>query len=114
MELTVLAALLENLQQFEALFEDEGIETITGPDGTRYNLFDIKRIYGFRFLLDRKEAIAIEVSLYHSSNGHRPDDPYILGILRHLCEISGTAYKEPAPVLFGQQSTLSLMGEMFA
>lgn len=110
MELVVLAHFLENLQQFEALFETEGIETVIGPDGTRYNLFDIKDLYGRRFFLPREEAVAIEVSLYHSANGHKADDPYILSILRKLCEVAGVEYKEPELVLLSNSSTLNLLG----
>lgn len=114
MELVVLAAFLENLQQFEALFENEGVETVTGPDGQRYNLFDIKGIYGHRFLLPQEEAVAIEVSLYHSANGHKPDDPYILGILRKLCTLSGIEYEEPDLVLLSNTGAeLSLLGGGF-
>jgi len=111
MELVVLAAFLENLQQFEALFENEGIETVTGPDGQRYNLFDLKNIYGRRFLLDQEEAVAIEVSLYHSANGHKPDDPYILDILRKLCVLADIEYQEPELVLLSHTGPeLKLLG----
>jgi hypothetical protein len=115
MELVVLAALLTHLQQFESLFETEGVETITGHDGQQYNLFDIKRLYGYRFFLSQEEAVAIEVSLYHSANGHKPDDPYILAILRKLCIAAGVEYREPELVLLNSNVSgeLRLLGGDF-
>ena len=111
MDLVVLAKCLENLQQFEALFETHGIETVVGYDGERYNLFDLKQLYGYRFLLPQEEAIAIEVSLYHSANGgYAPDDPYIIGILRKLCTVAGVEYKEPELVLLSNSGELNLLG----
>jgi hypothetical protein len=96
MDLRVLAMMLANLQQFEALFETEGIDTITTPGGEIVNLFDLKDLYGQRHMLDITDAVAIEVSLYYSANGKGADDPAVIGSLRRLCEITGTEYKEPS------------------
>lgn len=95
MNLRVLALALANLQQFEALFEDEGISTITAPDGETISLFDLKMLYEQRVKLPLEEAIAVEAGLYNSANGYAHDDPFIIRTVRHLCEISGMDYQEP-------------------
>jgi hypothetical protein len=101
MDLRVLAQVLGNLQQFEALFETEGTETITAPGGERINLFDVKKLYEQRYLLPWEDAMVIEVALYHSANGHDPDNPRVIDILRELCQRTGTEYEEPPIQVFG-------------
>jgi hypothetical protein len=60
-----LRELFRHLQSFEALFETEGIDTITGPDGTVYTVFDLRRLYDMRLgLLAPLRARAIELFLY--------------------------------------------------
>ena len=63
MDYRVLRELFRNLKEFEALFETEGTDTIQGPDGTEYCLFDIKRIYDARFLLSLRQSQAIAMFL---------------------------------------------------
>ena len=64
MDHRVLRELLRNLQLFEALFETEGIDTLTGHDGVEYCLFDVQRLYGFRFYLSQRQREAVELFLY--------------------------------------------------
>lgn len=59
----VLRELFRHLRQFEVLFETDGIDTITGPDGDSYCLFDIKRIYEARFFLSLRQSQAIAMFL---------------------------------------------------
>ncbi|MFD8650687.1 RNA polymerase sigma factor [Streptomyces mirabilis] len=41
----VLRELFRHLQAWNALYESEGKDTITGPDGTEYCIHDIVRLY---------------------------------------------------------------------
>jgi hypothetical protein len=59
----ILRELFRNLRQFEALYEAEGVDTIKGPDGSEYCLFDIKRIYEARVLLSLRQSQAIAMFL---------------------------------------------------
>ena len=53
------------MQEFEALFHAEGIDTVTGPDGTEYSVLDLRRLYGIRHeVLSPQRARAIEMFLY--------------------------------------------------
>lgn len=61
----VLRELFRHLQAFEALHETEGIDAITGPDGTTYSIYDLRRLYDSRLrLLPPRRAQAIEFFLY--------------------------------------------------
>ena len=61
----VLRELFRHLQEFEALFQTEGIDTISGPDGTTYCIFDLRRLYDIRdALLSRQRSKAVEFFLY--------------------------------------------------
>lgn len=42
LELATLRVLLRNLQGFRSLYEDYGVDTITGPDGEEYSLWDLE------------------------------------------------------------------------
>jgi hypothetical protein len=64
MDHRVLRELLRNLQLFEALFETEGIDTLTGPDGEEYCLFDLRRLYACRVHLSQRQCQAVELFLY--------------------------------------------------
>lgn len=64
MDHRVLRELFRNLRLFEALFETEGIDTIVGPDGETYCLFDIQQLYRRRTELSARQAEAIEMFLY--------------------------------------------------
>lgn len=41
-EVGVLRELFRNYQAFVSLYESTGVDTITGPDGTEYSLWDLK------------------------------------------------------------------------
>lgn len=57
--------MFRHLQEFEALFESEGIDALIGPDGTIYSIFDLRRLYDKRYeLLTLQRARAIEFFLY--------------------------------------------------
>lgn len=61
----MLRELFRHLQEFEALFESEGIDALIGPDGTIYSIFDLRRLYDKRYeLLSLQRARAIEFFLY--------------------------------------------------
>jgi DNA-directed RNA polymerase specialized sigma subunit len=44
-DVRVLRELLRHLQAWNTLYETEGVDTITGPDGTEYCIHDIVRLY---------------------------------------------------------------------
>lgn len=61
----VLRELFRHLQEFESLFLTEGIDTLTGPDGANYSIFDLRRLYDRRrMLLTPQRARAIHYFLY--------------------------------------------------
>jgi hypothetical protein len=41
----IFRELLRHLQVWQALYEAEGVDTLTGPDGTEYCLHDIHQLY---------------------------------------------------------------------
>jgi hypothetical protein len=59
-----LRELFRYLQLFEALFETEGVDTLPGPDGEEYCLWDIQALYHRRTELSARQAEAIEMFLY--------------------------------------------------
>lgn len=63
MQVGTLRELLRNLQAFRAFYESEGIDTITGPDGIDYCLWDIEHIYGQVKCLSQRQRQAIELCL---------------------------------------------------
>ena len=61
----VLREFIRHLQEFEALFQTEGIDSLNGPDGASYSIFDLRRLYDIRHeLLSPQRARAIEYFLY--------------------------------------------------
>lgn len=63
----VLRELFRNLQAFHAVFETDGIDTIIGPDGTEWCLWDLEYLYreGLPMLPPRQRQ-AIELCLIHN------------------------------------------------
>jgi Sigma-70, region 4 len=106
MDHRILRELLRNLQLFEALFECEGIDTINGPDGVQYCLFDIQRLYGYRVHLSQRQRQAVELFLYQDlrerevaeSMGVSPANPvaiYATQGLRRLAQIYDNGFEVP-------------------
>lgn len=61
----VLRELFRHLQEFEVLFQTEGVDALNGPDGTSYSIFDLRKLYDIRNeLLSPQRARAIEYFLY--------------------------------------------------
>lgn len=57
----LLIKLIRNLQFFYSLYVNDGIDTLTGPDGDLYSIFDLMDLYEKRkALLSPQRAKAIE------------------------------------------------------
>lgn len=106
MHVRALRALFAHLQEFQALFEAHGMDTIVGPDGDKYNLFDLQNLYEKRLTLPEEQATSVKMCCHDDL-----DEFYIasaLGVgdiaqveryategLRTLCEIyNGCPYEE--------------------
>lgn len=63
-DLGVLRELLRNLQQFEALYESEGLDSVRAPDGQDWSIHDLQYLYSCRTLLSPRQQQAIELCLY--------------------------------------------------
>lgn len=70
--------MFRNLQAFRAFYEAEGQDTITGPDGRDYCLFDIEYLYDQVRLLSPRQREAIEVCLI--LNVKEKDATAIMGV----------------------------------
>lgn len=55
--------MFRNLQAFRAFYEAEGQDTITGPDGREYCLFDVEHLYAQVRVLSPRQRQAIELCL---------------------------------------------------
>lgn len=60
---TVLRELFRNLQAFHAVFESDGIDTIIGPDGTEWCLWDLEYLHKQLPVLPPRQRQAIELCL---------------------------------------------------
>jgi hypothetical protein len=56
----VLGALMRNLQEWQSLYEAEGIDSLTGPDGDIYCLADLLRLRELSRHLEPLQAMAIQ------------------------------------------------------
>lgn len=74
----MLRELLRNLQAFRAFYEVEGQDTITGPDGQDYNLFDVEHLLEQVKLLSPRQRQAIELCLV--ANVKEKDATIIMGV----------------------------------
>jgi hypothetical protein len=92
-----LRELFRHLQSWEALFETEGIDEITGTDATTYHLRDVQYLYECRRDLSPRQAQAIQYFLYENmlekdvavAMGVSPTNPvamYATDGLKALCE----------------------------
>lgn len=63
----ILRELLRSYQAFYAVFESDGIDTVIGPDGEAYCLWDLTYLYDqARVVLPRRQFEAIELCLIHN------------------------------------------------
>jgi hypothetical protein len=60
LEPDTLAAFLSHLQEFQALYETEGVDSLPGPGGDLFCLADLLRLYGMRSYLEPAQAAGIE------------------------------------------------------
>lgn len=90
--------MFRNLQAFRAACESDGIDTITGPDGQSYCLFDIEYLYSEIHRLSPRQRQAIELCLVANLKevevakmmGLSPTNPvamYATLGLRKLCDM---------------------------
>lgn len=97
-QVNVLRELFRNLQAFRAFYEAEGQDTITGPDGREYCLFDIEHLYAQVRVLSPRQRQAIELCLV--GNVKEKEASRIMGVsetnpvmmyatngLRRICEM---------------------------
>lgn len=95
-----LRELFRHLQAWQALFESEGVDEITGPDGSGYHLRDIEYLYECRTMLSPRQSQTIEFFLYENKlerdvaiqMGVSPTNPvamYAWDGLRRLCDMAG-------------------------
>jgi hypothetical protein len=94
---TLLGELIRHLQEWQSLHEAEGIDSLTGPDGSVYCLADMLYLYGLSRHLDPLEALAIrclyedrpdaEAARLMATDGSRQVSDYALDGLRRLCAI---------------------------
>lgn len=67
MNVGTLRELLRNLQSWESLYAAREVDdTLPGPGGVEYNLFDIQYIYSCRVRLAPRQRQAIELFLYEN------------------------------------------------
>jgi hypothetical protein len=93
----VLGELIRHLQAWQSLFEAEGVDSLTGPDGNIYCLADLLRLRELSRYLDPLQAMAIhclyldlpdaEAAQLMNTDGTRPVAEYADEGLRRLCAI---------------------------
>lgn len=59
----LLRELFRNIQQFRALYETEGIDEVTGPNGDVFSYFDLEYLYQQLYRLPVRQRQAIELCL---------------------------------------------------
>lgn len=63
----ILRAMLRNLLAFRALYETEGKDILTGPDGTEWSLWDLEHLYEAAIRdLPRRQSQAIQLFLVYN------------------------------------------------
>lgn len=65
---------------FRALYSDEGKDTITGPDGTEWSLWDLETIYTACLSLPPRQAQSIQLFLV--GNMREADVAEMMGLSR--------------------------------
>jgi DNA-directed RNA polymerase specialized sigma24 family protein len=74
----MLRRLFRNLQALESLYESDGIDTITTPDGQEWTVWDLQYLYDCRARLSPRQSQAIELCLYR--NIKEKDAALLMGI----------------------------------
>jgi len=74
----VLRELFRNLQAFRAVFEAEGVETLSGPDGQVWNLWDLEYLYEQIVFLPPRQRQAIQLCLF--ANIKETDAAVMMGV----------------------------------
>jgi hypothetical protein len=97
LEPVLLGELIRHLQAWQSLYEAEGTDCLTGPDGDIYCLADLTRLYELSRHLDPLQALAIrclyedipdaEAARMMSTDGSRQVSDYAQDGLRRLCVI---------------------------
>jgi hypothetical protein len=71
----VLRSLFRNLLAFKALYESDGVDTITGHDGESYNLWDLWSLYENLYeMLPYRMAQAIDLLLVQNMREREAQD----------------------------------------
>src|ERR1035437_5147163 len=60
---STLREIFRNLAQWRSLYESEGLDSITGPDGEEISLFDIEYLYDNLDKLPKRQRQSIELYL---------------------------------------------------
>jgi len=71
LDVSLLRSLFRNLLAFRALYQDQGIDEITGPGGVVFSLWDLEALYEKVPSLPPRQAQAIEWCLVR---GEREED----------------------------------------
>lgn len=77
-DVKTLRELFRNLQWWETLYESQGLDVLTGPDGSQYHLADIQYLYSCRTMLSARQSQAIELCLYQDTKER--DTTLIMGV----------------------------------
>jgi hypothetical protein len=75
---SVLRSLFKNLLAFRSLYAAEGVDTVYGPGGSAYSLFDVETLYAARVLLSDRQCQAIELFLVQ--NLREKDVALLMGV----------------------------------
>lgn len=75
---SVLRELLRNLRLFRSLYESDGVDTLTGPDGESYCLWDVEYLYEQVRRLPPRQQEAIQLCLIDNIREH--DASLIMGV----------------------------------
>ncbi len=78
LEVGVLRELFRHFQEWNSLYEAEGIDTLTGVNGDEYSLWDLKYLYENLHLLPKRQHQAIE--MYLVQNMREADAAVAMGV----------------------------------
>lgn len=78
MDVTILRELFRQIQQWKALYETDGIDSLTGPTGEEISLWDLLYLYEQLPKLPKRQHQAIE--LYLVQNMRETDAAIAMGL----------------------------------